>query len=63
MALYEVLIIGSPEANEVSALTKQLVEVAKVLALEVPEDLSILTTADLPNLKSKGRDSGLVLRG
>lgn len=49
MALYEVLIIGSPEANEVSALTKQLVEVAKVLALEVPEDLSILTTADLPN--------------
>lgn len=63
MALYEVLIIGSPEANEVSALTKQLVEVAKVLALEVPEDLSILTTADLPKSKSKGRDSGLVLRG
>lgn len=63
MALYEVLIIGSPEANEVSALTKQLVEVAKVLALEVPEDLSILTTADLPNRNPKAATVALYFGG
>ena len=46
MALYEVLIVGSPKANQIAALTEQLVDVAKVMSLAVPEDLSIRTTAD-----------------
>ena len=53
MALYEVLIIGSPEASQIAAITKQLEDVAKVMSLEVPEDLAILTTVDLQKRSPK----------
>jgi hypothetical protein len=46
MALYEVLIVGSPKASQISALTNQLIDVAKVMLLAIPEDLAIRTTSD-----------------
>lgn len=63
MALYEVLIIGSPEANQIAAITKQLEDVAKVMSLEVPEDLSILTTVDLQKRSPKAATVALYFGG
>ena len=63
MALYEVLIIGSPEANQIAAITKQLEDVAKVMSLDVPEDLSILTTVDLQKRSPKAATVALYFGG
>ncbi|MGR3545996.1 MAG: toll/interleukin-1 receptor domain-containing protein [Roseovarius sp.] len=63
MALYEVLIIGSPEANQIAAITKQLEDVAKVMSLEVPDDLSILTTLDLQRRSPKATTLALYFGG
>lgn len=63
MALYEVLIIGSPEASQLAAITKQLEDVAKVMSLEVPEDLAILTTVDLQKRSPKAATVALYFGG
>lgn len=63
MALYEVLIIGSPEVNQIAAITKQLEDVAKAMSLEVPEDLSILTTVDLQKRSPKAATVALYFGG
>ncbi len=63
MALYEVLIIGSPEANQIAAITKQLEDVAKVMSLDVPEDLSILTTVNLQKRSPKAATVALYFGG
>jgi hypothetical protein len=47
MALYEVLIIGSPKAGQADALRKQLEDVAGIFSLAMPDDLAIRTSADL----------------
>jgi hypothetical protein len=63
MALYEVLIVGSPKADQIAALTKQLVDVAKVMSLAIPEDLSIRTTADWLSRNPKAATVALYFGG
>lgn len=46
MALYEVLVIGSPKVGQVEALWKQLEVVAGIFSLAMPDDLAIRTRSD-----------------
>lgn len=63
MALYEVLIIGSPKADEVDALTKQLANVAEIFSLGIPDDLAIRTTDNLLDRNPKAATVALYFGG
>ncbi len=63
MALYEVLIVGSPKPDQVASLTKQLVDVAKVMSLASPEDLSIRTSVDWLSRNPKAATVALYFGG
>ncbi len=63
MALYEVLVIGSPKARDVEALTRQLADVATVFSLTCPEDLAIRTSATLPARNPKAATVALYFGG
>lgn len=63
MALYEVLIIGSPKIGQVDSLTKQIEEVAGIFLLAMPDDLAIRTTADLSARDPKAATVALYFGG
>lgn len=63
MALYEVLVIGSPKEVQSDALTKQLLDVAEIFSLTIPDDLAIRTTADLSNRNPKAATVALYFGG
>lgn len=63
MALYEVLVIGSPKAGQSDALTKQLEEVAGIFSLTIPDDLAIRTTSDLSARNPKAATVALYFGG
>ena len=63
MALYEILIIGSPKVGQTDALTKQLTDVAAIFSLSVPDELEILTTADLSQRNPKAATVALYFGG
>ena len=63
MALYEVLIIGSPKVGEVEALTEQLANVAEIFSLLIPEDLAIRTVENLLDRNPKAATVALYFGG
>lgn len=63
MALYEVLLIGSPKVGEVDAINKQIAEVAKLYSLAIPDDLAIRTTANLIDRNPKAATVALYFGG
>lgn len=63
MALYEVLVIGSPKAGQVEALTKQLVAVAGIFSLEMPGDLAIRMASDIAGRNPKAATVALYFGG
>ncbi|MBM1817853.1 toll/interleukin-1 receptor domain-containing protein [Pseudosulfitobacter pseudonitzschiae] len=63
MALYEILIIGSPRVGQTDALTKQLTDVAAAFSLAFPEELAIRTAADLSNRNPKAATVALYFGG
>ncbi len=63
MALYEVLIIGSPKAGQVEALSKQLEEVAEIFSLAMPGDLAIRSVTDLTDRNPKAATVALYFGG
>lgn len=63
MALYEVLIIGSPKAGQADALAKQIEDVAGILSLAMPEDLAIRTVGDLSARDPKAATVALYFGG
>ncbi|MBT53687.1 MAG: molecular chaperone Tir [Mameliella sp.] len=63
MALYEILIIGSPRVGQTDALTNQLTDVAAAFSLAFPEELAIRTAADLSNRNPKAATVALYFGG
>lgn len=63
MALYEILIIGSPKVGQADALTKQLTDVAAVFSLAVPDELEILTADKLSERNPKAATVALYFGG
>ena len=63
MALYEVLIIGSPNVGQTDALTKQLEAVAAIFSLAMPDDLAIRTASDLLSRNPKAATVALYFGG
>lgn len=63
MALYEVLIIGSPKAGQTKALTKQFVDVAGIFLLEMPSDLAIRMASDITDRNPKAATVALYFGG
>ena len=63
MALYEVLIIGSPKVGQADALSKQLEAVAGIFSLAMPDDLAIRTTTDLSDRNPKAATVALYFGG
>lgn len=63
MALYEIVIIGSPKVGQTEALTKQLTDVAAVFSLAVPDELAILTAANLSLRNPKAATVALYFGG
>src|SRR4051794_38129838 len=63
MALYEVLIIGSPKVGQADALTKQVEDVAGIFSLAMPDDLAIRTTSDLSARNPKAATVALYFGG
>jgi hypothetical protein len=63
MALYEVLVIGSPKIGQAEALTKQLEAVAGIFSLAVPDDLAIRTASDLSARNPKAATVALYFGG
>lgn len=63
MALYEVLIIGSPKAGQAGTLSKRLEDVAKIFSLAMPDDLAIRTATDLSARNPKAATVALYFGG
>ncbi|MBC9209826.1 toll/interleukin-1 receptor domain-containing protein [Roseomonas aerophila] len=63
MALYEVLLIGSPSAVQTEALTTQLEDVAKIFSLEMPRDIAIRNAADVTSRNPKAATVALYFGG
>lgn len=63
MALYEVLLIGSPKTGQAEALTKQLETVAGIFSLAMPDDLAIRTPGDLSARNPKAATVALYFGG
>ena len=63
MALYEVIVIGSPEAGQTEALTKQLADVTGIFSLEMPSDLAIRTASDIADRNPKAATVALYFGG
>ncbi len=63
MALYEVLIVGSPKAGQVDALSKQLEEVAGIFSLAMPDDLAIRSVTELTDRNPKAATVALYFGG
>ena len=63
MALYEVLIIGSPKPGQTEALSKQIVDVAGIFSLDMPSDLAIRLASDIANRNPKAATVALYFGG
>jgi TIR domain len=63
MALYEVLIIGSPRVDQTAALTRQLADVAEIFSLMIPDDLAIRLATDLSDRNPKAATVALYFGG
>lgn len=63
MALYEVLIIGSPKVGQADALSKQLRDVADLFSLAVPGDLAVRTALDWADRNPKAATVALYFGG
>jgi len=63
MALYEVLIIGSPKAGQTEALIKQVVDVAGIFSLEMPSDMAIRTASEIADRNPKAATVALYFGG
>ncbi|MGB8817498.1 MAG: toll/interleukin-1 receptor domain-containing protein [Rhizobiaceae bacterium] len=63
MALYEVLVIGSPKAGQTEAINKQLVAVAGIFSLEMPSDLAIRMASDAADRNPKAATVALYFGG
>jgi hypothetical protein len=63
MALYEILIIGSPKVGQADALTEQITDVAAVFSLVIPDELAIRTAADLSDRNPKAATVALYFGG
>lgn len=63
MALYELLIIGSPEQWQIDALTSTASGIAAAFALAMPDDLAVRTGEDIKNRNPKASIVALYFGG
>ena len=63
MALYEVLVIGSPKAGQTEALTTQLAAVAEIFSLDMPSDLAIRMAPEIADRNPKAATVALYFGG
>ena len=63
MSLYEVLLIGSPTDAQTDALTRQLIDVAQIFSLTIPEDLAIRTANESSSRNPKAATVALYFGG
>ncbi|MBY0225828.1 MAG: toll/interleukin-1 receptor domain-containing protein [Hyphomicrobium sp.] len=63
MALYELIILGSPKPKQVVSITKAIKEVAKDFELDFPQDIAVLTSTQFADHELKACSTALYFGG